>query len=60
MSLAISAIVAAIHMITVHCKNLKFKKQIVLVTNGLGSMDIEDMAEIVKKLKTENISLLVL
>ncbi|KAI9774426.1 MAG: ATP-dependent DNA helicase II subunit 2 [Geoglossum simile] len=57
---AISAIVIAIQMITAYCKKLKYKRKIVLVTNGRGSMDADDIGEITKKMKKDGIELVVL
>lgn len=47
-------------MIVAHCKKLKFRKKIVLVTNGLGSVENEELNEISGKLKEENIDLVIL
>lgn len=60
MSSAISAIVLAIQMISVHCKKLKYKRKIVLVTNGQGRMSNEGTDEITKKIKEDNIELVIL
>ena len=57
---AISAIVIAIQMISRYCKKNKYKKQVVLVTNGRGSMDADDLSEITSKLLSEGIDLTVL
>ncbi|GAB1217180.1 ATP-dependent DNA helicase II subunit 2 [Aspergillus terreus] len=57
---AISAIVLAIQMISVHCKKLKYKRKIVLVTNGQGRMSNEGTDEITKKIKEDNIELVIL
>ena len=59
MKQAISAIVIAIQMITKHCKKLKYKRKIVLVTNGRGSMDAEDVSQITQKIKADGIELVV-
>jgi ATP-dependent DNA helicase 2 subunit 2 len=59
-TLAISSIVVAIQMITVHCKHLKYKRKIVLVTNGRGLMNIDGIDEIVKKIRLDNIELVIL
>jgi ATP-dependent DNA helicase 2 subunit 2 len=58
---AISAIVIAIQMITKHCKKLKWKRRIVLVTDGRGSMDADPdgIAEISKKVKEDEMELIV-
>ena len=60
MKQAISAIVIAIQMITKHCKKLKYKRKIVLVTDGRGSMDADGMSEITEKIKTDNMELMVM
>ncbi|GES62790.1 ATP-dependent DNA helicase II subunit 2 [Aspergillus terreus] len=57
---AISAIVLAIQMISVHCKKLKYNRKIVLVTNGQGRMSNEGTDEITKKIKEDNIELVIL
>ncbi|KAH0556896.1 hypothetical protein GP486_005318, partial [Trichoglossum hirsutum] len=57
---AISAIVVAIQMITVYCKKLKYKKKIVLVTNGRGTMYMDDAQEITVKVKEDEMELVVL
>jgi ATP-dependent DNA helicase 2 subunit 2 len=57
---AISAIILAIQMIVTYCKKLKYKRRIVLVTNGQGWMSNEDLDQITKKIKEDNIELVVL
>ncbi|KAL1971063.1 hypothetical protein VTN77DRAFT_14 [Rasamsonia byssochlamydoides] len=57
---AISSIVVAIQMITTYCKKLKYRRKIILVTNGEGSMSSDGLDEIVKKIKEDNIELVVL
>ncbi|KAF7166801.1 hypothetical protein CNMCM6106_002499 [Aspergillus hiratsukae] len=57
---AISAIILAIQMIVTYCKKLKYKRKIVLVTNGMGWMSNEDLDQITKKIKEDNIELVVL
>ncbi|MCJ1284175.1 ATP-dependent DNA helicase II subunit 2 [Xylographa opegraphella] len=57
---AISAIVLAIEAITKYCKKLKYRRNIVLVTNGHGSMDTDDLSEITSKIKEDNIELTIL
>lgn len=47
-------------MISNHCKKLKFKRKIVLVTNGTGVMSNEGLDEIQKKIQEDNIELFVL
>ncbi|OQD87132.1 hypothetical protein PENANT_c006G03625 [Penicillium antarcticum] len=57
---AISSIVIAMQMIITYCKKLKYKRKIVLVTNGTGSMSNEGLKSIVSKLQEENIELVII
>lgn len=57
---AISSIVVAVQMIVAHCKKLKYRKKIVLVTNGLGAIDNDELDQIAGKIKQENIDLVIL
>ena len=57
---AISAIVVALHMITKYCKKLKYKREIILVTNGRGSIDPDDVSTIAEKMKADDVKLIVL
>lgn len=57
---AISSIILAIEMIVRFCKKLKYKRRIVLVTNGKNPMDSGDLEHIVSKVKSEGIELVVL
>src|SRR5277367_6758769 len=61
---AISAIIVAIEMIMTFTKNpkgqpLKYSRKIVLMTNGRGPMDADDIDEIAKKLNEDGIQLVV-
>ncbi|KAL4881131.1 ATP-dependent DNA helicase II subunit 2 [Aspergillus karnatakaensis] len=56
----ISALILAIQMIITHCKKLKWKRKIVLITNGMGRMNSENIDDIVEKIKEDNIELIVL
>lgn len=47
-------------MIIVQCKKLKYKRKIVLVTNGQGYMSNEGLDQIISKIKEDNIELIVL
>lgn len=58
--IAISAIVVAIDLIRKYCKRLKYKRKIILVTNAQGKMDSSGMDEIVKKIREEDIELVIL
>ncbi|KAK4973940.1 ATP-dependent DNA helicase yku80 [Elasticomyces elasticus] len=57
---AISAIIIAISMIASHCKKLQYQRKIVLVTNGRGKMDDDDLSAITGKVREDNIQLTVL
>ncbi|PGH15087.1 ATP-dependent DNA helicase II subunit 2 [Helicocarpus griseus UAMH5409] len=56
----ISSLILAIDMISRYCKKLKYKRRIVLVTDGTGSMDTDGIDGIVRKIKEENIELIIL
>jgi ATP-dependent DNA helicase 2 subunit 2 len=56
---AISAIVVAQNMIEVFTKKLKYYRKIVLVTDGRGLMDGDDIDAIAEKLNEDDIELVV-
>jgi ATP-dependent DNA helicase 2 subunit 2 len=58
--LAISSVVIAIQMINTYTKKLKYKRKIVLVTNGTGPINNEQLDEIQKKIQDDGIELIVL
>lgn len=60
MNLAISSLILAIQMISTHCRKLKYKRKIVLVTNGKGRMSSEGLDQIIDKIKEDHIELVVL
>ncbi|KAL8727956.1 MAG: hypothetical protein Q9166_005721 [cf. Caloplaca sp. 2 TL-2023] len=59
---AISAIVIAIQMVTKYCKKLKYKRKIVLVTDGRGPLDADpdSIKEITNKIKQDNMELVIM
>lgn len=57
---AISSLVIAIQMVNEYTKKLKYKRRIVLVTNGLGTMNTDGLDHIAGKMKEDSIELLVL
>ena len=58
---AISAIVLAVQMIIDYCKHLKYKRKIVLVTNGSGVvMDADSVDAIISKIREVGIELVVM
>jgi ATP-dependent DNA helicase 2 subunit 2 len=56
----ISAIIVAIQLIATTCKKLQYQRKIVLVTDARAPMAADDLSEITKKLKEDNIDLVVL
>ncbi|KAI4253074.1 MAG: hypothetical protein LQ352_003918 [Teloschistes flavicans] len=59
---AISAIVIAIQMITKQCKKLKYRRKIILVTDGRGALDADpsSISEITKKITQDDMELVIL
>ncbi|KAJ5795463.1 uncharacterized protein N7518_004003 [Penicillium psychrosexuale] len=57
---AISSIVIAMQMIIEYTKKNKYKRKIVLVTNGTGMMSDENVEDIIKKMKEVNIELVII
>lgn len=60
MNLAISSLILAVQMISTVCRKLKYKRKIVLVTNGKGRMNSEGMDQLIDKIKEDHIELVVL
>lgn len=57
---ALSAIIIAVDMITQHCKKLKYVKKIVLVTNGTGQIDGDDVDAVAQQINNNDIQLVIL
>ncbi|KAJ5130402.1 uncharacterized protein N7515_006441 [Penicillium bovifimosum] len=57
---AISSIVIAMQMIIEYTRKLKYKRKIILVTNGTGMMNDDGIEDIVEKMKEDNIELVVI
>ncbi|KJZ71793.1 ATP-dependent DNA helicase II subunit 2 [Hirsutella minnesotensis 3608] len=57
---AISAIVVAVDMIDAFTKKLKWVRKIVLITDGQGDMDADDVGDIARKMNDSKIHLTVL
>jgi ATP-dependent DNA helicase 2 subunit 2 len=57
---AISAIVVAVDMMDTFTKKLKWTRKIVLITDGLGEVDGDDLDDIAKKMNDSKIQLTVL
>ena len=56
----VSAVVLAIHLIQLHCKQLKYIKNIILLTDGRASLDPEQNDEICEQINTSNVNFSVL
>lgn len=57
---AISAIVVAVDMIDTFTKKLKWIRKVVLVTDGQGDLDADDIGDIAVKMNDSNIQLTIL
>ena len=57
---AISALIVAIQMIAQTCKKLQYQRKIVMVTDARGAMQVDDLPGIAKKIKEDNIDLVIL
>ena len=59
---AVSGLILGIQMILKHCRQLKFIKKVVLVTNATGRTDLDpgNAADIVKKIQNDSIELVVI
>ncbi|EXJ59273.1 hypothetical protein A1O7_06705 [Cladophialophora yegresii CBS 114405] len=57
----VSAIILGVDMISRHCKHLKYKKRIFVVTNATGShIDEDDLDQVAQQFKDNNIDLTLL
>jgi ATP-dependent DNA helicase 2 subunit 2 len=56
----LSAIIVGVDMIIKHCKQLKYTKKVVVVTNGSKPMDADDVEEVAEQMKKNNIELVIL
>ncbi|KAJ6131560.1 hypothetical protein N7523_001266 [Penicillium sp. IBT 18751x] len=57
---AISSVILAIQMISAYCKKLKYKRKIVLITNGTGFMNNEGIDDIQQKIQQDGIDFAVI
>jgi ATP-dependent DNA helicase 2 subunit 2 len=56
----LSGIIIGVDMIMKHCKQLKFKKKLVVCTNGLGLLDPDQLQDVAAQIKDNDIKLIVL
>ncbi|KPI34965.1 ATP-dependent DNA helicase II subunit 2 [Cyphellophora attinorum] len=56
----LSGIIVGLDAIMKHCKQLKYKKKLIVVTNGLGAMDDDDVEDTAEQLKKNDVELLLL
>ena len=56
----LSAIIIAVDMLMEHCRQLKYKKKIVVVTNATGQMDEDDVEITAEQIKRHGIELVIL
>ncbi|KIV88422.1 hypothetical protein PV10_08108 [Exophiala mesophila] len=56
----LSGIIVGVDMILKHCRNLKYKKKVVVVTNGSGQIDDDDVETTADQFKQHGIELVVL
>lgn len=57
---AVSAIVVAVEMIETFTKKLKYKRNVILITDGEGEVDTEDTSVIIRKMNDSKIGLTIL
>lgn len=56
----LSAVIIAVDMMMKHCKHLKYKKKIVVITNPTGHIDDDDIESTAEQIKGNNIELVIL
>lgn len=56
----LSGIIVGVDLITKHCKQLKYKKKLTVITNGIGALDDDDVEATADVLKKNDIELLLL
>ncbi|KAJ9639757.1 uncharacterized protein PV06_10845 [Exophiala oligosperma] len=56
----LSGIIIAVDMMMKHCKHLKYKKRIVVITNATGHIDADDVESTAEQFKNHDIELVLL
>ncbi|KIV78563.1 hypothetical protein PV11_06207 [Exophiala sideris] len=56
----LSGIIIAVDMIMKHCKHLKYKKRLVVITNATGHIDADDIESTAEQFKNNGIELVIL
>ncbi|KAK5455007.1 ATP-dependent DNA helicase yku80 [Exophiala xenobiotica] len=56
----VSGIIVAVAMMMKHCRNLKYKKKIVVITNATGHIDTDDIEITAEQFKNNDIELVLL
>ena len=56
----LSGIILGIDLIMKHCKHLKYKKRLIVTTNGAGGMDPDDLDQVAETIKDNGIELVIL
>jgi len=59
-NLALSALVIAVDMVLKYCRNLKYIKNIVVITDGQGHTYWTGVEDVANKINTENMNLSIL
>lgn len=57
---ALSAVILGVDMIMKHCRQLRFTKRLYLITNGTGTIDVDDLESTATQIKQNDIHLTVL
>lgn len=56
----LSGIIVGLDLITKHCKHLKYRKRLIVLTNGVGLMDADDIQATAEELNKNDIELVLL
>lgn len=56
----LSGIILGVDLIMKHCKHLKYKKRLIVITNGIGGMDTDDIADTAAAIADQGIELVLL
>lgn len=56
----LAGIIIGVDLIMKHCKHLKYKKRLVVCTNGLGLLDSDQLQDVAEQIKENGIELVIL